>query len=1737
MVESTIGPALQLSMHSIESIIDKNDTKEPFKARIKNYGGCLCLFGCLIWIWWGLLNGDVAPNPPVYYENGMVYLNYDQDIQGDKICETETRVFIAIESSPEDVEARNSARSTWLKWVPPGTGANGQGEQLAQYVFFTTDTISTRVEAKQFDDMVLISEHGIPMEEWELVEDFEARRTSSHSRGQLKSDKTPVKSNTKRETTIVGPKTTTKSTTIVIPSKQKVSEVGKRHPKLCKEDMVKFCSNIEVGEGRMDDCMFENRRLLTKPCREDLAAFEGATRTAPRDWTVSGRRLLWWPTLFGENEQDSKETTASSSSSSTSSLFSTNLLHSSGDSGTSSSRRRSRHHHTKLEYETLPWCDDSTQTGCLMHTYSSSSPPLMTTSLPPFRFHSPAQISKLSTSAGTGGGGEHHDNKLYSPKLMTIFRFQMLEFLAEHRSFSFLLLLDITGNSGFLCLPSLVTELKTRPHERFLWRAKTCASSASSSTPPPRHDSFLLMSRDVVELVRSASRRSGSSMLIIDRLLFRLPLTVLSDEARLKRGSTVDWSTYQLHAVSRSSTPHVCKDLIWISGVPTETKATDSEANKKKDKGGWFGGQDESTSKQITVTMKTLYRAHDRFTLPAHWERPAESYPVVRPSECSDEPAVAKSPQFPSGVKTESTKSDRELVTAVRLGLSFSTAEKFLSDVRMSAALTAPKVKANFAKTEVLKKIPKYYGSSETETEQSVFEESQQPEEHTNSILRTKEKGVEINRIVSNVKEEVEEVEPKTLPRVSPDLLTRPNTDAKLKDFPNQRRELMGLRGSNDQDEDPLTKKTSLGVRPRLTAWEGSEFNAKRPVVDACSFDINCVLQKVIDEDLGEWWQEADIARQSCCCASRVSQAPMQCSAFKTRRFISPSDKIAKSSDTENAIDKFKMAANQWGPLSVLESVAPDSHSLDQSDDAANWTFSHELQWIAQFAQRKSELLEEDDDDDAAEANEGEDGESTAQPQEQSSDPEDKAEKTPSVFLDRGVTVLASFPGSGNTWVRLLLEYSTGYFTGSIYNDLALSPLLPGEGTMSSQVIAVKAHTGPGGYLAQIVHPSSNLTHPITGVRRVVLLVRHPLEAIWSEFQRRNAGSHVGTATILRAADFERFSGCMACRWIHYLLKHFELASELRISGDQAVRSGGKGVKVHVLRYERLKNKSTYLSELASVLSFLGVEVPSPERLGCAGFLARHSAVHRPKPTAFKLKDVYNAIPDLSCRLWGVLTQNHPAAALLLKLFGYESYSLKGSCEGVQGGPSCGNILEDAKQPMQTCAGRQTWGFSKEFDTTTPLFKPVLPSAGSLDDGYSVTAMNKGEGEEPPQPLDEATELAWSKAIEPLGLAVESGSDIRVDLEQKKEVIEEEQVQEEQVQEEDVKESPRGSSLAHNTLEAVHGPVETMGATTAKGGRQCPTSEGPLVSVLVSTTSRGVVKKGKTKELSKKELAARMKWVEDTTLALDLESLVLFSTMLPSLEATLECGFRYLVVVGFDIGDLYFDSPKTQQLVKAWIDKHVVAAARARNIDCSYSLLPVDNPLKKPGPVFNAMAASLGKEVEYIYRVNDDTEFVGAHWTSKFTQALATMGGPAFGVVGPSCPQGNRAILTHDFTHRAHIEIFGTYYPEVLTDWFMDDWISRVYGLKRTKLLKDVEVIHHSKTYGRRYDVDGTHRHLVDNLVHEGKLKIAAYMKDKGAPEETVKRFLADKFDHRQKQKEVDQSQIKSKSAAIRPKR
>lgn len=100
---------------------------------------------------------------------------------------------------------------------------------------------------------------------------------------------------------------------------------------------------------------------------------------------------------------------------------------------------------------------------------------------------------------------------------------------------------------------------------------------------------------------------------------------------------------------------------------------------------------------------------------------------------------------------------------------------------------------------------------------------------------------------------------------------------------------------------------------------------------------------------------------------------------------------------------------------------------------------------------------------------------------------------------EKPIAALASFPGSGNTWLRYMLQQATGILTGSVYKDYGLLKSgFPAESISNTSVLLVKTHEW------------GNIVHNKFG--KAILLVRDPAKAILAEFNRQSGG-HVGFAS------------------------------------------------------------------------------------------------------------------------------------------------------------------------------------------------------------------------------------------------------------------------------------------------------------------------------------------------------------------------------------------------------------------------------------------------------------------------------------------------------------------------------------------------------------------------------------------------------------------------------------------------
>ena len=145
-------------------------------------------------------------------------------------------------------------------------------------------------------------------------------------------------------------------------------------------------------------------------------------------------------------------------------------------------------------------------------------------------------------------------------------------------------------------------------------------------------------------------------------------------------------------------------------------------------------------------------------------------------------------------------------------------------------------------------------------------------------------------------------------------------------------------------------------------------------------------------------------------------------------------------------------------------------------------------------------------------------------------------------------------------------------------------------------------------------------------------------------------------------------------------------------------------------------------------------------------------------------------------------------------------------------------------------------------------------------------------------------------------------------------------------------------------------------------------------------------------------------------------------------------------------------------------------------------------------PFNEATRAAYNRGAAFIVRINDDTEFISPGWISMGVEVLFKYNPPFVGVVGPTCKEGNRKILTHDMVHVTHFNIFTDYYPPELNNWWVDDWISRVYGSSRTKKLSSWKVKHHTQRYIRRYSVDQTQEDLLPQLLDRGEKQVFNFL-------------------------------------------
>jgi len=118
--------------------------------------------------------------------------------------------------------------------------------------------------------------------------------------------------------------------------------------------------------------------------------------------------------------------------------------------------------------------------------------------------------------------------------------------------------------------------------------------------------------------------------------------------------------------------------------------------------------------------------------------------------------------------------------------------------------------------------------------------------------------------------------------------------------------------------------------------------------------------------------------------------------------------------------------------------------------------------------------------------------------------------------------LLASYPGSGNTWVRHLIQVGLRRYTGSAYNDKSLIEAFPAEGVKDGSVVVTKTHFPCKSCWRFPKKPGFvpvAKTGDVPKASATVYIVRSPFDALLAEFKRLATDrNHTGT---LDQAKFE----------------------------------------------------------------------------------------------------------------------------------------------------------------------------------------------------------------------------------------------------------------------------------------------------------------------------------------------------------------------------------------------------------------------------------------------------------------------------------------------------------------------------------------------------------------------------------------------------------------------------------------
>ena len=265
-----------------------------------------------------------------------------------------------------------------------------------------------------------------------------------------------------------------------------------------------------------------------------------------------------------------------------------------------------------------------------------------------------------------------------------------------------------------------------------------------------------------------------------------------------------------------------------------------------------------------------------------------------------------------------------------------------------------------------------------------------------------------------------------------------------------------------------------------------------------------------------------------------------------------------------------------------------------------------------------------------------------------------------------------SFGGSGNTFIRALIEYVTKIHTGSVYKREFLKlGFVDGKSNCGTQTIAIKVHAShlsPTSFfgsrcgLCLCKEPPGNLTHI---PKPAIFVTRNPWDAFYALYQywygqKTSQGRHKSHIN-LNGWDSMQFTNVLKNQYVDDYIKSIQTFHAWQ-------KTNGKHPLL-LIKYENIVNKDMNIKtdELLKIIKFLyhdeyykENELLFKQRIHCVWNISltdeRLIAMHRDPPNAEQLNKTYAYQTQSDIFLDMIWDKIKPFA----ELFGYTSYKKKG---------------------------------------------------------------------------------------------------------------------------------------------------------------------------------------------------------------------------------------------------------------------------------------------------------------------------------------------------------------------------------------------------------------------------------------------------------------------------------------------